>query len=59
MNHAMNHVRFMISPELNVVQDKVQGSSQYWPVPVFPSTASSTYPLRTNERGEPVPDHPE
>jgi len=26
LNHAMNHVRFMISPELYVVQDKVQDS---------------------------------
>jgi len=25
LNHAMNHVRFMISPELYEVQDKVQG----------------------------------
>jgi hypothetical protein len=25
MHHAMNHVRFMISPELYVVQDKVHG----------------------------------
>jgi hypothetical protein len=26
MHHAMNHVRFMISPELHVVQDRVHGS---------------------------------
>jgi len=25
MHHAMNHVRFMISPESNVVQDRVHG----------------------------------
>jgi hypothetical protein len=25
MHHAMNHVRFMISPELYVVQDRVHG----------------------------------
>ena len=25
LHHAMNHVRFMISPELHVVQDRVQG----------------------------------
>jgi hypothetical protein len=24
-NHAMNHVGFMISPELHVVQDRVRG----------------------------------
>jgi len=24
MNHTMNHVRFMISPELEVVQDLVE-----------------------------------
>jgi hypothetical protein len=24
LHHAMNHVRFMISPELHVVQDRVQ-----------------------------------
>src|SRR4030067_232794 len=26
MHHATNHVRFMISPELHVVQDRVHGS---------------------------------
>ena len=25
-NHALNHVRFRVSPELHVVQDKVHGS---------------------------------
>ena len=25
-NHAMNHVGFMISPELYIVQDRVHGS---------------------------------
>ncbi len=28
LNHAMNHVRFMLSPELHVVQDKVHGSHE-------------------------------
>jgi hypothetical protein len=28
MHHAMNHVRFMISPELHVVQDRVHGSPE-------------------------------
>jgi hypothetical protein len=28
MHHAMNHVRFMISPELHVVQDGVHGSPE-------------------------------
>jgi hypothetical protein len=28
MDHAMNHIRFMISSELNVVQDKVHGSPE-------------------------------
>jgi hypothetical protein len=28
MHHAMNHVRFMISPEPDVVQDKVHGSPE-------------------------------
>jgi len=27
LRHAMNHVRFMISPELHVVQDRVQGKA--------------------------------
>jgi len=35
---------------------RVQGFSQYWPAPVFPSTASSTYSLRSNGRGKSVPD---
>jgi len=26
MHHALNHVRFRVSPELNVVQDRVRGS---------------------------------
>jgi hypothetical protein len=25
LHHAMNHVRFMIGPELNEVQDRMQG----------------------------------
>jgi len=29
MHHAMNHVGFMISPELNVVQDRVHGPALY------------------------------
>jgi hypothetical protein len=28
LNHAMNHIGFMIRPELNVVQDKVQGKEK-------------------------------
>jgi len=28
MHHAMNHVRFMISPELHVVQDAAHGSPE-------------------------------
>ncbi len=27
LNHAMNHARFVIGPELNVVQDEVQGET--------------------------------
>jgi hypothetical protein len=27
IHHTMNHIRFMISPELNVVQDGVHGSA--------------------------------
>jgi len=27
LHHAMNHVRFMISPELDEVQDRMQGKA--------------------------------
>jgi hypothetical protein len=30
MRHTMNHIRFMISPELNVVQDRAHGSAPRW-----------------------------
>jgi hypothetical protein len=26
-NHAMNHVRFMVGPELDEVQDRIQGKA--------------------------------
>jgi len=29
-HHTMNHIRFMISPELNVVQDRAHGSAPRW-----------------------------
>ncbi len=35
LNHAMNHVRFMISPELHVVQDKVHGSHEPYVVRIW------------------------
>ncbi len=30
MHHVMNHVGFMISPELNEVQDRVQGCPEHY-----------------------------
>jgi hypothetical protein len=30
IHHTMNHIRFMISPELNIVQDGVHGSAPQW-----------------------------
>jgi len=32
MHHAMNHMGFMISPELKVVQDRVHGSPEAYRV---------------------------